>query len=91
METGACSCSDDFDPPEFFALNFRRARKEHRCCECGEVIPIGTQYEYISGKWCGDFETFKTCPTCARIRVDFCSGLGNLRSHLREILGCELT
>ena len=88
MECG-CVCDLEYDPPEFLRSVWRRAKKEHMCCECNETIQVGSQYEYVSGKWEGDFYTFKTCTPCANIRRDYCCSYGGLRDELREILGID--
>lgn len=62
----ACYC--DFDKPEFFRKRFIHAKKEHKCCECGKVIQVGSEYEYISGKWDGSFDSFKSCMKCSDLR-----------------------
>jgi len=61
-------CFCDYEPPEFYNKYSLRARKVHRCEECGGEIRAGEKYEYVSGKWCGDFSTFKTCERCADLR-----------------------
>ncbi len=35
----------------FFEERKRKAKKEHKCSECKEVIPVGTEYLYIVGVW----------------------------------------
>jgi hypothetical protein len=62
-------CSCDFDPPEFYNCEMRRARKRYRCEECPcEILP-GEAYEYVSGKWEGYLNTFRTCQRCVDLRV----------------------
>jgi hypothetical protein len=46
----------------------RRARREHRCCECDGTIKVGDTYEYVSGVWDNQGASFKTCLACAGIR-----------------------
>lgn len=89
MEASFCSCDYDYDPPEFFIFREKKARKVHRCCECGAEIQIGEQYERIAGKWDGEISVFKTCLTCSRIRVDYCAPFTMLRVTLFEGLGCD--
>ena len=90
MEAGMCSCDYDGESPEFFNKQELKARKEHRCCECSELIHIGEKYEYIVGKWDGEFDYFHTCLICARIRGDYCAPFGNLWEELVEALGREI-
>jgi len=74
--------------PEFINQGIRKARKEHKCCECGETIPPGTEYEYVSGCWTGDFLVFKTCLDCESLRSNLlCSWTyGDLYEILHEEL-----
>lgn len=93
----ACSCIwvDDGDVPCAFASSrVVTARKEHRCTECNETISKGAQYEYVCGKWDGQFQVFRTCETCLSIRdVFFCDGWQYaglwiyLDEHIRELNG----
>lgn len=57
-----CYCY--YEPAEFYHKEERRAKKDHRCSECGRTIEPSETYEYVRGKWNGDFDTFKTCPRC---------------------------
>lgn len=42
----------------------RRARKQHKCCECYESIEVGQEYCYWSGIWeCEPFD-YKQCLNC---------------------------
>lgn len=45
----------------------RRARKEHRCMECGRVIEPGETYRYWTGVWEGDVVTNKMCAHCQAV------------------------
>lgn len=56
--------------PEAFSQKERFARKDHRCCECVEVIPKGTLYLYSSGVWDGQGRSYKTCSPCAAVRQE---------------------
>jgi len=77
---GDCGCvvADDYDGPEFYSETMRKARKEHRCTECRRIIEHGEHYEYVTGKWDGEFSEHKTCPDCLSIRkAFFCKGWGH--------------
>jgi hypothetical protein len=55
----------------------RKAKKEHRCHECGRSIPAGEMYLYEAFIYNGDFETHKTCQHCEAVRQwlnDECGG-----------------
>ena len=61
-------CYCDYDSmPDFFSEKFVYAKKKHICCECGKEIKIGDEYKYITGKWDGDFITYKTCEKCSNL------------------------
>jgi hypothetical protein len=62
------SCFCDFDPPSFYSRAIHKARKEHQCEECGGQIKSGERYEYVSGKWDGSVDQFRTCERCFDIR-----------------------
>lgn len=85
------SCECDSDGPEFFDSREVRARKQHKCCECGKAIEKGEIYEYAVGKWDGDIDTFHTCEECADLRASlkslgFCTTFGEVRADHREYL-----
>ena len=88
-----CLCVDTQDGlPRVNKTERRIARKPHRCCECGEEINPGDQYEYVRGIWGDGWFTFKTCRACAEIRQDFMScgwTYGQLWTHLRCVYDGE--
>ncbi len=63
-----CSC-DDYDRPEFYVATQPRARKQHRCDECGGSIKFGERYERVSAKWDSYVQKFCTCERCYDLRV----------------------
>ncbi len=78
----------DDAPASAYTQKNHRAAKDHRCSECGEVIPKGTTYEHVKGLWDGSWSTYKTCLSCVEIRNHFAceSGwlFGELWSQLEE-------
>jgi hypothetical protein len=60
------------NPAEVCGTLIVRARKPQKCCECGERINPGDRYEIVSGKWDGEWASFKTCLPCKEIREAFC-------------------
>ena len=69
---GTDACDDVL---EAFTATTRKARKDHRCYECREVILKGTKYRYESGIFDGGPSSFKTCLSCVEIRDHFaCNG-----------------
>jgi hypothetical protein len=64
-----CYC-DDYDRPEFYIVEMRKARKPHKCLECRNIIAPGEVYENTRGKWSGYApQSFKTCPRCCALRM----------------------
>lgn len=61
-------CFIDNEPPDVFEAAVRRARKRHRCYECGEPIEPGERYEHAAGKWDGEWLAFRTCARCLYLR-----------------------
>ena len=88
MDLGcSCVCDVDYDPASILSAKVVKARKEHRCCECGETIKKGEKYELVKGLWDGSWSTYKTCEMCVRIRNDVCCGswiYGELRETIWE-------
>lgn len=63
------TCYCDYDSaPSFFSETWHNARKAHTCCECGQAINVGQDYQRVSGVWDGEFMTYKTCERCAGLR-----------------------
>lgn len=60
-------CSDDGDGAQAESTTFRRARKEHECCACREIIPAGDRYHETSGIWDGEPRRFRHCLRCRAI------------------------
>lgn len=66
---------------EFFRSETRKARKQHKCAECGDVIPVGALYDSIGGKYEGEFWSQKICKLCHEVaRAWYCGGIiyGNI-------------
>lgn len=55
---------DDADRVEMLQSGQRKARKEHRCDECGRTITVGEFYLYEGGVFEGDLQVYKTCAHC---------------------------
>lgn len=51
--------------PTVATREWRRAAKEHRCCECGLPIHVGHTYEHFRGLWCGTWQTHRSHVHCA--------------------------
>jgi hypothetical protein len=86
-------CYCDNDPPSVMRKEQRKAKKEHRCCECGRTIRSGETYEYVWGVWDGSAGTYKTCSHCVALRdyttahvPCFCWYYGGMRIEAIEML-----
>ena len=81
----------DGDLADVFTQKLRTARTLHKCCECGEPICPGEQYEYFSGLYRDHWRVYKTCLLCRRIRNNHCCSyvFGDLREVLRDALGLD--
>ena len=86
-----CPCliheSDDLNFPTLVTEKIQRARKQYACTECREPIPPGERYEYVKGRWEGEWSTFRTCLGCFDVRKTLlCGGwtYGELWNDLSE-------
>lgn len=69
-------CECDIGPKAFYEVT-RKARVEHRCCECRNVIAPGQTYEYASGIWDEGPMSFKTCLPCVDERKAYVAQLNS--------------
>lgn len=82
---------DDCEPWVASKQETRRARKPWRCCECGRIIAVGEQHQFLSGRtsdsdgwvehrWC------QHCDAAAVWMQVVCNGylIGGLQEELRE-------
>jgi len=60
----------DAEEPKCFQVITRKARKEHKCCECRKIISKGESYQYCSGIW-DDPQSYKTCSSCVEVRDNY--------------------
>lgn len=89
----ACEYDGDYDNPAFHTEETRRARKRHRCDECGAAIMPGQMYTVGKGMFDGDFYANKTCAGCQNVRdvVCNCAPVGDLwQSQHDESLRMEV-
>lgn len=83
-------CTCDLLMPDLFRSTIRKARKPHKCCECGTIIQPGSKYADIFGIWEGDAKGYKQCLRCYQIsekiaEKDDCGhGFGELYEHLQN-------
>ena len=81
-DCGVCLSHDVVGHSEFYNSETRKARKQHKCCECGRSISPGDEYIVSSGKYEGEFFSVKTCATCDEILRAFSCGGGCLHECL---------
>jgi hypothetical protein len=86
-------CYCDYDPPDFYHAEIRKARKPHKCVECSGVIAASEHYEHVRGKWDGGLDSFDTCQRCLDIRTwvknsvpCFCMVHGNMNEEAKEAI-----
>lgn len=70
---------------EFYNSTQRKARKEHKCDLCGQVIRKGEKYIRHSGKYDGDLFDDKYHLTCKNIIDAYCSDQGD-REYCNDIV-----
>lgn len=68
----ACISGGEGEQPELCGTLIVKAHKPQKCCECHDPINPGDRYEVVSGKWEGEWMSFKTCLPCKEIRETFC-------------------
>lgn len=88
MSAICCPLSEyDAGGNEFYHDATRKARKQHKCCECHRVIEPRETYQRAAGKSDGNLWNYSTCFLCAEIREHFQCGRGWLFGSLWEDLG----
>jgi hypothetical protein len=91
-------CSGGDFPPSVQSVAFPKARKRHKCCECGLPIPPGTKYVRTWGIWDGSSDSYAQHEDCRDlldfISENFCDNepwtFGSLRDEVGEY-SAELT
>lgn len=53
---------------DFFRNKMVRSRRSRPCCECGNTIRAGEEYNYVAVKDDSGFGTYQTCAPCAEVR-----------------------
>ena len=81
----------DLEMPSCCHATKPRARKRHRCCECGGWIEIWETYHRLDGIWDGRASGYKTCEQCQALRDEMQArprsepiGLGMLYEEVSE-------
>lgn len=63
-----CCYASEGDVADVTNEQWRRAAKQHRCCECGAKIESGDLYQYTTMLYDGHWYDYKTCELCADLR-----------------------
>jgi hypothetical protein len=80
----------DCEPAQIFNRIFRKARKPHKCCECGDEIVKGERYEYVTMLFDGRWSEYKTCLPCYHIGDDLgCRCYGDLYEAFWDAFGWD--
>jgi hypothetical protein len=58
------------EPPSCYRHDQRKARKEHKCCECEGVIWKGEVYHFHHGVWDGVAASYKVCSDCEALKAE---------------------
>jgi hypothetical protein len=82
----------DLEQPACYREIRRKARKPHRCGDCGGMVHVGEHYLYISGIWEGEPSSYTRCYDCQHLRceirkdrgTDDCMALNGLRPWLED-------
>lgn len=61
-----------------------KARKDHKCHECGDVIPKGTHYLYATYIWEGEPHTYKCCDRCVAVKKHMEEHITNLNKNVKQ-------
>jgi hypothetical protein len=90
MEKG-CYCDLGLEPIYPSMHLTPKARKDHKCDECGGEIPKGTVYHVHKGLCDGRWLHVKNCQACEAIRDDYgCGCIGELDEVVSECLGVHI-
>lgn len=60
-------CDVDADFPSFYQASWVRAKIEHFCCACCEIVRPKDLYHLSKGCWDGRFSVYKHCARCWRL------------------------
>lgn len=74
MAAVCCPLQECDEYATVYNVDKRRARKEHRCCECRDPIPVGALHEYITMLFDGAWSSSRVCLLCSEIGDHFACG-----------------
>ena len=84
-----CNIDDCDERYSVYYKQVKRARKEHKCCECRRAIAPGEPYQFSKGLYDGTWDTWHMCQHCligAEWLVEQCGGYvyASVREEIRE-------
>lgn len=63
----SCDLSEDLVPVDWADSEWRKARKQHACGECGDEIQITERYEYVRYSFEGTMSAYCRCSGCSAL------------------------
>jgi len=91
MSDFECYCEpNEGEPCDLWQESWRKARKQHKCCECGETIQPGQRYQYIFIIFEGDPDYKKRCEFCANEVTRFLQDNPDFQGLVPGELACAL-
>ena len=54
--------------PDVYDEARKKARKNHKCCECKKEIKKGDSYIYIHGLWNDKWDSYHMCEECEEVK-----------------------
>jgi|SRR5579863_434117 len=93
-DCSVCLTVDESVVCDVFRQQNVRARKPHRCCECGRLIAKGELHQLCNMLCEGEWSAERTCLVCAEIRKAFyCHGemIGEFWSQMEDYAFPEIT
>jgi hypothetical protein len=70
-------------PTVYLQHSVRRTRNESRCCECRNVIPVGSACKVGTGIWDGRPDRFRWCLICDLLKREVESLLDDWHEPIR--------
>ncbi len=64
----SCYCDID-DVADVYVAKVKRARKQHRCSECGHAILPGEEYHEAKMLYDGSWDRYTTCARCRALEA----------------------
>ena len=69
-EINGC-CDESYEDCEDKIITHNNTAVIIKCGECGKIIPLGSEYEWYSGEYDGEYYVHYTCMNCLSLRNNF--------------------